>query len=151
VSQISQHISKINKQVRITKVLLEKGLVVDAIYRSRPEKGGPGRVKRYMMIILNPGAGRYTHALSMEHFSYAAVKGFAKEIGTVNSPRLQGVKKLDIGKLLIEGNTKQFYNKIIKKNLGDNRFNGSYRTFITNAFVSLKAIDYDFGVKNLSE
>ena len=83
------------KRILIRKNALQKGMIVDARYRALDEEGKPSNIKKYMLLILNPGykgktdTKRKVHALTLNNFTPMILNKLAEKVGLVYIPKFK--------------------------------------------------------------
>tara|TARA_B100001093_G_scaffold519520_1_gene608931 strand:- start:3600 stop:4037 length:438 start_codon:yes stop_codon:yes gene_type:complete len=137
VKHLNEHLRRANKKVALSKAQLEKGMVIEMMYK--PIKGN---LKRYVLTVLNANYQGKMHAVSMENVSHNAYTDFVDDVGIRYIPRFQKYRGVNISKVVMDVSSRRFYIGKLKNNLQD-----CYRTFDVKKINSLRLIDYNFDEK----
>ena len=141
MKHLNEHLRRANQKLAIAKSQLEKGMVVEMLYK--PEKGN---LKRYVLTILNANYQGKMHAISMENVSHNAYTNFVDGVGIRYIPRFQKYRGVNISKVIMDVSSRRFYVGKLKNNLQD-----CYRTFTVRKINSVRLIDYNFDEKLISK
>ena len=141
MKHLNEHLRRANQKLAIAKSQLEKGMVVEMLYK--PEKGN---LKRYVLTILNANYQGKMHAISMENVSHNAYTDFVDGVGIRYIPRFQKYRGVNISKVIMDVSSRRFYVGKLKNNLQD-----CYRTFTVRKINSVRLIDYNFDEKLISK
>ena len=121
---------------RISKSKLERGMVAKIRY-----KKVDGEARDYYVFVLQPKFKTYFHCLDLKHIAPPQMVKLAEDLNEVIS-QTPKVKKLDLTKLNLDVNSKQFYlNEIRNKKLKN-----GYRTLIEKNISTVMVYNYDYGV-----
>jgi hypothetical protein len=134
VKHLNEHLRRANQKLAIAKAQLEKGMVVEMMYK--PEKGN---LKRYVLTVLNANFQGKMHAISMENVSHRAYTDFVDDIGIRYIPRFQKYRGVNVSKVVMDVSSRRFYAGKLRDNLQD-----CYRTFNVRKINSVRLIDYEF-------
>tara|TARA_R100001015_G_C4629138_1_gene189756 strand:- start:174 stop:611 length:438 start_codon:yes stop_codon:yes gene_type:complete len=137
VKHLNEHLRRANQKLAIPKSQLEKGMVVEIMYK--PEKGN---LKKYVLTILNANYQGKMHAISMENVSHNAYTNFVDDVGIRYIPRFQKYRGVNISKVIMDVSSRRFYVGKLRNNLQD-----CYRTFSVKKINTIRLIDYSFDDK----
>lgn len=138
MKHLNEHLRRCNKKLAIPKAQLEKGMVVEMMYK--PDKG---TLKRYVLTILNSNYQGKLHALSLENISNSAFNSFVDGVGIRYIPRFTKYRGVDIPKIVMDISSNRFYIGKVKGEI-QSTLGNSYRTFNVNKLQSVRLIDYQF-------
>ena len=155
---LSQHkISQTrSKTINLTPATLQKGMIVEAVYKPNTDDGKIGKPKKYMFLILNrgyktPGTNnRKIHALTLDNFSPSVLNMLAEDIGLKYIPKYQKTIGFDIPKLLMEQSSQRFYSQKIRPTISS-KYNDSYRTLLIPNFSQIRLVNYKFNKKVMNK
>ena len=135
----SQHRNRLADPTRITKAKLEMGQVAKIRY-----KKVSGEARDYFVFVLNPNFKQYFHCLDLKYIHPSSFFRLAGNFNEVISttPR---VKKLDLTKLNLDVNAKNFYLNEIRNNK-QLKLKDGYRTLIYKNISSIMVYNYDYGI-----
>lgn len=124
---------------RITKTKLEMGQVAKIRY-----KKVNGDARDYFVFVLNPNFKQYFHCLDLKHIHPSSFFRLAADFNEVISttPR---VKKLDLTKLNLDVNAKNFYLTEIRNN-NRLKLKDGYRTLLYKNISTIMVYNYDYGI-----
>jgi len=135
----TQHRNRMADPIRITKSKLEMGQVAKIRYK---KVSGEGR--DYFVFVLNPNFRQYFHCLDLKHIHPSSFFRLADNFNEIIS-RTPNVKKLDLTKLNLDANAKNFYLNEIKKNQRLKLKDG-YRTLLAKNISTITVYNYDYGI-----
>lgn len=135
----TQHRNRMADPIRITKSKLEMGHVAKIRYK---KVSGEGR--NYFVFVLNPNFRQYFHCLDLKHIHPSSFFRLADNFNEIIS-RTPNVKKLDLTKLNLDVNAKNFYLNEIKRNTRLKLKDG-YRTLLAKNISSITVYNYDYGI-----
>lgn len=121
---------------RISKSKLERGMVAKIRY-----KKVNGDARDYYVFVLQPKFKTYFHCLDLKDIAPPQMVKLAEDLNEVISITPK-VKKLDLTKLNLDVNSKQFYLNEIK----NKKLKGGYRTLIEKNISTVMVYNYDYGV-----
>ena len=133
----NQHLMKMQSRVIIPKNDLQKGMVINNLY-----KRNDGSKKQYMFLVLNPLYIGKVHVLSLNEFSVLKFQDLAEQTRIRIIPKYKK-RGLDIPKLIMEQSSQRFYIGTLKRDL-KRLYNNSYRTLLFNSMGMVTLIDYEF-------
>lgn len=125
--------------IRISKDKLEMGQVAKIHY-----KKVNGDVDDYYVFVLNPKFNNYFHCLDLKHIHPASFFRLAEDFNEIVSSTNK-INKLDLTKLNLNVNAKNFYLTEIKNNTTLKLKNG-YRTFIHRNVSTVTIYNYKYGI-----
>ena len=132
----TMHRNRMADPSRISKSKLERGMVAKIRY-----KKVDGTARDYYVFVLQPKFKTYFHCLDLKHIAPPQMVKLAEDLNEVLS-QTPKVKKLDLTKLNLDVNSKQFYlNEIRNKKLKN-----GYRTLIEKNISTVMVYNYDYGV-----
>jgi len=132
----TMHRNRMADPTRISKSKLERGQVAKIRY-----KKVDGSARDYYVFVLQPKFKTYFHCLDLKHIAPPQMVKLAEDLNEVISITPK-VKKLDLTKLNLDVNSKQFYlNEIRNKKLKN-----GYRTLIEKNISTVMVYNYDYGV-----
>lgn len=132
----TMHRNRMADATRISKSKLERGMVAKIRY-----KKVSGEARDYYVFVLQPKFKTYFHCLDLKHIAPPQMVKLAEDLNEVIS-QTPKVKKLDLTKLNLDVNSKQFYlNEIRNKKLKN-----GYRTLIEKNISTVMVYNYDYGV-----
>lgn len=132
----TMHRNRMADATRISKSKLERGMVAKIRY-----KKVDGEARDYYVFVLQPKFKTYFHCLDLKHIAPPQMVKLAEDLNEVIS-QTPKVKKLDLTKLNLDVNSKQFYlNEIRNKKLKN-----GYRTLIEKNISTVMVYNYDYGV-----
>jgi len=135
----TQHRNRLADPIKISKSKLEMGQVAKIRY-----KKVDGKSDNYFVFVLNPNFKTYFHCLDLKHIHptsfFRLAGGFNEVVSTTPN-----VKKLDLTKLNLDVNAKNFYLTEIRTNT-TLKLKGGYRTFIYKNISSITVYNYDYGI-----
>lgn len=137
MKHLNEHLRRANQKLAIAKGQLEKGMVVEMMYK--PEKGN---LKLYVLTVLNANYQGKLHAISMENISHNAYTDFVDGVGIRYIPRYQKYRGVNVSKVIMDISSRRFYVGKLRDNLKD-----CYRTFNVKKINSIRLIDYAFDKK----
>ena len=132
----SRHRSNMTDPTRVSKSKLERGMVAKIRYKKRDN------TQRDMFVfILQPNFKLYFHCLDLKDCAPDKFIKLAEDLDEVtsNTPK---IRKLDLSKLRVEVNSKQFYTSKLK----NKDLQNGYRTLIEKNVGQITVYNYDFGV-----
>ena len=132
----SRHRSNMTDPTRVSKSKLERGMVAKIRYKKRDN------TQRDMFVfILQPNFKLYFHCLDLKDCAPDKFIKLAEDLNEVtsNTPK---IRKLDLSKLRVEVNSKQFYTSKLK----NKDLQNGYRTLIEKNVGQITVYNYDFGV-----
>ena len=135
---------RINKKYTLGRTFLEPGMLVEVNYK--PEKGS---AKNYICLLLHKGYGslipkKKMHLLSLEHLPPKIFNSLVEQVGLELSDYFEKVRKIKLGKFLMEQkDTKKFYITELKNDL-DVKYKDTYRTFTVENVNLIKVLDFNF-------
>ena len=132
----SRHRSNMTDPTRVSKSKLERGMVAKIRYKKRDN------TQRDMFVfILQPNFKIYFHCLDLKDCSPDKFIKLAEDLNEVtsNTPK---IRKLDLSKLRVEVNSKQFYTSKLK----NKDLQNGYRTLVEKNVGQVMVYNYDFGV-----
>ena len=135
----TQHRNRMVDPTRIAKGKLEMGQVAKIRYK---KVNGEGR--DYFVFVLNPNFRQYFHCLDLKHIHPSSFFRLADNFNEVISTTSK-VKKLDLTKLNLDVNAKNFYLNEIKKNQRLKLKDG-YRTLLAKNVSSITVYNYNYGI-----
>ena len=147
MSKLTTHISFFGKRYPVTINDLTPGMMVQFSYAKKVGKNTQNKV--YTVMIVDPRFRRpqdkedYTHAVSLEFASRDAILDIARTTGATMANSSLEVRKVYVDKLIVEGQPRQFYQKVIADLIQGSGKN-SYRTFKTKRIQNLKLYNYLF-------
>ena len=132
----SRHRSNMTDPTRLSKSKLERGMVAKIRYKKRDSS------QRDMFVfILQPNFKTYFHCLDLKDCPPDKFIKLAEDLDEVTSNTTK-IRKLDLSKLTLEVNSKQFYtSKLKNKDLSN-----GYRTLVEKNVGQVTVYNYDFGV-----
>ena len=131
----SRHRSNMTDPTRVSKSKLERGMVAKIRYKKRDN------TQRDMFVfILQPNFKLYFHCLDLKDCAPQNFIKLAEDLDEVFSTT-KGIKKLDLTKLRIEENSKQFYTGVIR----NKKLQVGYRTLVEKNVGSVMVYNYDYG------
>jgi len=137
---LSAHRMKIEAAEAVPQDSLEKGMICLFKY-----KGQKSETKLYMALVLNKAYLQKMHALTLDPINLNYFDSWAEKLGLVFSPRMKKIRKLNVGKLVMEQSSQRFYTSEIKDQIRyKSALNFSYRTFWVKDIKSLQVINYGF-------
>ena len=103
-----------------------------------------GEARDYFVFVLNPNFKQYFHCLDLKYIHPSSFFRLAGNFNEVISttPR---VKKLDLTKLNLDVNAKNFYLNEIRNNK-HLKLKDGYRTLIYKNISSIMVYNYDYGI-----
>lgn len=131
----SRHRSNMKDPTKINKSKLERGMVAKIRY-----KKVDGTQRDYFVFVLQPDFKMKFHCLDLKHCSPQNFIKLAEDLEEVFSTT-KGIKKLDLTKLRIEENSKQFYTGVIR----NKKLQVGYRTLVEKNVGSVMVYNYDYG------
>ncbi len=132
----SRHRSKLTDPTRVSKTKLERGMVAKIRYKKRDNS------QRDMFVfILQPKFKNYFHCLDLKDCAPALLIKLEEDLNEVTSTTPQ-IKKLDLSKLRVEVNSKQFYTSKLK----NKDLQNGYRTLVEKNVGQITIYNYDYGV-----
>jgi|TARA_B100000900_G_scaffold414510_2_gene441351 hypothetical protein len=132
----SRHRSKLTDPTRVSKTKLERGMVAKIRYKKRDN------TQRDMFVfILQPKFKNYFHCLDLKDCAPDKFTKLAEDLNEVTSTTPQ-IKKLDLSKLRVEVNSKQFYTSKLK----NKDLQNGYRTLVEKNVGQITVYNYDYGV-----
>ena len=132
----SRHRSKLTDPTRVSKTKLERGMVAKIRYKKRDNS------QRDMFVfILQPKFKNYFHCLDLKDCAPDKFTTLAEDLNEVTSTTPQ-IKKLDLSKLRVEVNSKQFYTSKLK----NKDLQNGYRTLVEKNVGQITIYNYDYGV-----
>ena len=132
----SRHRSKLTDPTRVSKTKLERGMVAKIRYKKRDNS------QRDMFVfILQPKFKNYFHCLDLKDCAPDKFTKLAEDLNEVTSTTRQ-IKKLDLSKLRVEVNSKQFYTSKLK----NKDLQNGYRTLVEKNVGQITIYNYDYGV-----
>ena len=132
----SRHRSNMTDPTRLSKSKLERGMVAKIRYKKRDN------TQRDMFVfILQPNFKLYFHCLDLKDCAPDKFIKLAEDLDEVtsNTPK---IRKLDLSKLRVEVNSKQFYTSKLK----NKDLQNGYRTLVEKNVGQVTVYNYDFGV-----
>ena len=135
----TQHRNRMKDPTRISKSKLEMGQVAKIRY-----KKVNGDANDYFVFVLNPNFRTYFHCLDLKRIHPSSFFRLAKNFKEVVSTT-ENVKKLDLTKLNLNVNAKNFYLTEIRNNKSL-KLEGGYRTLIHKNVSSIIVYNYDYGI-----
>lgn len=135
----TQHRSRMADPTRITKTKLEMGQVAKIRY-----KKVNGEARDYFVFVLNPNFKQYFHCLDLKHVHPSSFFRLASDFNEVVSTTAK-VRKLDLTKLNLDVNAKNFYLNEIRNNKRLKLKDG-YRTLVYKNISSITVYNYDYGI-----
>ena len=132
----SRHRSNMTDPTRVSKSKLERGMVAKIRYKKRDN------TQRDMFVfILQPNFKLYFHCLDLKDCAPDKFIKLAEDLNEVtsNTPK---IRKLDLSKLRVEVNSKQFYTSKLK----NKDLQNGYRTLVEKNVGQITVYNYDFGV-----
>ena len=135
----TQHRNRMADPTRISKSKLEMGQVAKIRY-----KKVNGEARDYFVFVLNPKFKQYFHCLDLKHIHPTSFFRLASDFNEVISTT-SNVKKLDLTKLNLDVNAKNFYLNEIKRNTRLKLKDG-YRTLLEKNVKSITVYNYDYGI-----
>ena len=132
----SRHRSKLTDPTRVSKTKLERGMVAKIRYKKRDNS------QRDMFVfILQPKFKNYFYCLDLKDCAPDKFTKLAEDLNEVTSTTRQ-IKKLDLSKLRVEVNSKQFYTSKLK----NKDLQNGYRTLVEKNVGQITIYNYDYGV-----
>tara|TARA_R110000803_G_scaffold102258_2_gene170311 strand:- start:548 stop:1054 length:507 start_codon:yes stop_codon:yes gene_type:complete len=135
----TQHRNRLSDPLKISKSKVEMGQVAKIRY-----KKVNGDSDNYFVFVLNPKFKTYFHCLDLKHIHpssfFRLAKGFDEVISNTAS-----TKKLDLTKLNLNVNAKNFYLTEIRNNK-TLKLAGGYRTLVYKNISSIIVYNYDYGI-----
>ena len=132
----TMHRNRMADATRISKSKLERGMVAKIRY-----KKVSGEARDYYVFVLQPKFKGYFHCLDLKHIAPPQMVKLAEDLNEVLSITPK-VKKLDLTKLNLDVNSKNFYlNEIRNKKLKN-----GYRTLIEKNISTVMVYNYDYGI-----
>tara|TARA_Y100001937_G_C6906848_1_gene235801 strand:- start:17 stop:532 length:516 start_codon:yes stop_codon:yes gene_type:complete len=132
----SRHRSNMTDPTRVSKSKLERGMVAKIRYKKRDKS------QRDMFVfILQPNFKLYFHCLDLKDCAPDKFIKLAEDLNEVTS-NTPNIRKLDLSKLRVEVNSKQFYTSKLK----NKDLQNGYRTLIEKNVGQITVYNYDFGV-----
>ena len=135
----TQHRNRLADPVRITKSKLEMGQVAKIRYKKVNGESGD-----YFVFVLNPNFKQYFHCLDLKHIHPSSFFRLASDFNEVVSSTPK-VKKLDLTKLNLDVNAKNFYLTEIRNNT-QLKLKGGYRTLVYKNISTITVYNYDYGI-----
>ena len=132
----SRHRSNMTDPTRVSNSKLERGMVAKIRYKKRDN------TQRDMFVfILQPNFKNYFHCLDLKDCAPDKFIKLAEDLDEVtsNTPK---IRKLDLSKLRVEVNSKQFYTAKLK----NKDLQNGYRTLVEKNVGQVTVYNYDFGV-----
>lgn len=132
----SRHRSNMTDPTRVSNSKLERGMVAKIRYKKRDN------TQRDMFVfILQPNFKNYFHCLDLKDCAPDKFIKLAEDLDEVtsNTPK---IRKLDLSKLRVEVNSKQFYTSKLK----NKDLQNGYRTLVEKNVGQVTVYNYDFGV-----
>ena len=132
----SRHRSNMTDPTRVSNSKLERGMVAKIRYKKRDN------TQRDMFVfILQPNFKNYFHCLDLKDCAPDKFIKLAEDLNEVtsNTPK---IRKLDLSKLRVEVNSKQFYTSKLK----NKDLQNGYRTLVEKNVGQVTVYNYDFGV-----
>ena len=132
----SRHRSNMTDPTRVSNSKLERGMVAKIRYKKRDN------TQRDMFVfILQPNFKNYFHCLDLKDCAPDKFIKLAEDLNEVtsNTPK---IRKLDLSKLRVEVNSKQFYTAKLK----NKDLQNGYRTLVEKNRGQGTVYNYDFGV-----
>ena len=132
----SRHRSNMTDPTRVSNSKLERGMVAKIRYKKRDN------TQRDMFVfILQPNFKNYFHCLDLKDCAPDKFIKLAEDLDEVtsNTPK---IRKLDLSKLRVEVNSKQFYTSKLK----NKDLQNGYRTLVEKNIGQVTVYNYDFGV-----
>ena len=132
----SRHRSNMTDPTRVSNSKLERGMVAKIRYKKRDN------TQRDMFVfILQPNFKNYFHCLDLKDCAPDKFIKLAEDLNEVtsNTPK---IRKLDLSKLRVEVNSKQFYTAKLK----NKDLQNGYRTLVEKNVGQVTVYNYDFGV-----
>jgi hypothetical protein len=132
----SRHRSNMTDPTRVSNSKLERGMVAKIRYKKRDN------TQRDMFVfILQPNFKNYFHCLDLKDCAPDKFIKLAEDLDEVtsNTPK---IRKLDLSKLRVEVNSKQFYTSKLK----NKDLQNGYRTLVEKNVGQITVYNYDFGV-----
>lgn len=132
----SRHRSNMTDPTRVSNSKLERGMVAKIRYKKRDN------TQRDMFVfILQPNFKNYFHCLDLKDCAPDKFIKLAEDLDeiTSNTPK---IRKLDLSKLRVEVNSKQFYTSKLK----NKDLQNGYRTLVEKNVGQVTVYNYDFGV-----
>ena len=132
----SRHRSNMTDPTRVSNSKLERGMVAKIRYKKRDN------TQRDMFVfILQPNFKNYFHCLDLKDCAPDKFIKLAEDLDeiTSNTPK---IRKLDLSKLRVEVNSKQFYTSKLK----NKDLQNGYRTLVEKNIGQVTVYNYDFGV-----
>ena len=132
----SRHRSNMTDPTRVSNSKLERGMVAKIRYKKRDN------TQRDMFVfILQPNFKNYFHCLDLKDCAPDKFIKLAEDLNEVtsNTPK---IRKLDLSKLRVEVNSKQFYTSKLK----NKDLQNGYRTLVEKNIGQVTVYNYDFGV-----
>jgi len=136
----AQHRNKLSDAFRIPKTKLERGMVAKIRY-----KKVDGKSRDYYVFVLQPNFKTYFHCLDLKHITLTDMVNLAKGLDEVIS-RTPKVRKLDLTKLQLDLNSKQFYIREIKGKDRNKNLKTAYRTLVEKNISTVTVYNYDYGI-----
>ena len=136
----TQHRNQLSDPVRIPKAKLERGMVAKIRY-----KKVSGGARDYFVFILQPKYQQYFHCLDLKHITKQDMVNLAEDLNEVLSGTPK-VRKLDLTKLELNANSKQFYLREIKGKDRNKNLKSAYRTLLEKNISTVTVYNYDYGV-----
>jgi len=121
---------------RISKSKLEKGMVAKIRYRKVD-----GKARDYYVFVLQPKFKTYFHCLDLRDIAPLQMVKMAEDVDQVISSTSK-VKKLDLTKLNLDVNSKQFYLSEIR----NKKLKNGYRTLVEKNISTVMVYNYDYGI-----
>ena len=132
----SRHRSNMTDPTRVSKSKLERGMVAKIRYKKRDKS------QRDMFVfILQPNFKLYFHCLDLKDCAPDKFIKLAEDLNEVTS-NTPNIRKLDLSKLRVEVNSKQFYTSKLK----NKDLQNGYRTLVEKNVGQVTVYNYDFGV-----
>jgi hypothetical protein len=133
----NQHLTFKQSSVIIPKAQLQKGMVIQTMYKNQKDKLNP-----YMLLVLNPDFKRKIHVLSLNKISNYRFNELAKDTGIKIIPKFKK-RGLIIPKLIMSESSNRFYYGMLAPRM-KKTYNNSYRTLFINSMQLVQIIDYAF-------
>jgi hypothetical protein len=132
----TMHRNRMADPTRISKSKLEKGMVAKIRYRKVD-----GKARDYYVFVLQPKFKTYFHCLDLKDIAPPQMVKMAEDLDEVISSTSK-VKKLDLTKLNLDVNSKQFYLSEIR----NKKLKNGYRTLVEKNISTVMVYNYDYGI-----
>ena len=132
----TMHRNRMADPTRISKSKLEKGMVAKIRYRKVD-----GKARDYYVFVLQPKFKTYFHCLDLRDIAPLQMVKMAEDVDQVISSTSK-VKKLDLTKLNLDVNSKQFYLSEIR----NKKLKNGYRTLVEKNISTVMVYNYDYGI-----